>query len=365
MRRGRLQAALRTRVRRLGFSALPIVQCGVAAGLAWYVANTLIGHDRPFFAPIAAVICLGVSLTSRLRRAIELVVGVSVGIAVGDLIVAQIGTGAWQIALVVMLAMAVAVFADGAALLVGQAGSSAVLVATLLPPGQSGGVNRWIDALVGGAVGVLVAAVLPADPIGPVRRAARNLLAELAAVLHALADARRSEDASAVGTVLERARGSQPLVDALRAAVRGGQEVTRLSPFLRGRRGALSRYAVLAERGDYAMRNTRLLARRIYGALTDDDPIPAELADIVAELASAVEALNRQLGRDGELERGRGPVLAVVRHVNAFVAGHQPRPAELLLVAQVRSIGLDLLQATGLERNEAIAAMRARAAEAD
>jgi len=198
-----------------------------------------------------------------------------------------------------------------------------------------------------------------------VRRAARNLLAELAAVLHALADARRSEDASAVGTVLERARGSQPLVDALRAAVRGGQEVTRLSPFLRGRRGALSRYAVLAERGDYAMRNTRLLARRIYGALTDDDPIPAELADIVAELASAVEALNRQLGRDGELERGRGPVLAVVRHVNAFVAGHQPRPAELLLVAQVRSIGLDLLQATGLERNEAIAAMRARAAEAD
>jgi Fusaric acid resistance protein-like len=69
------------------------------------------GHPRPFFAPIAAVVSLNGA--RRLRRAVELVVGVSVGVGVGDLLIAAIGSGAWQISLVVALAMAAAVWLDG------------------------------------------------------------------------------------------------------------------------------------------------------------------------------------------------------------------------------------------------------------
>ena len=163
-------------------SALPIVQCGVAAGLAWLVASDLFGHERPFFAPIAAVISLGVSLANRLRRVVELVVGVSLGVLVGDLLISVIGSGRWQIMLVVALAMAAAVFADGATLLVDQAGASAVLVATLLPPGQAGGIDRCVDALIGGLVGVAVAAADAGRPgrarapdlAGAARRAGRG-----------------------------------------------------------------------------------------------------------------------------------------------------------------------------------------------
>ena len=158
------------------------------------------------------MISLGVSLGSRLRRVAELVVGVSLGVLVGDLLISQIGSGTWQIMLVVALAMAAAVVADGATLLVAQAGSSAVLVATLLPPGQAGGFDRCLDALIGGAVGVLVAAVLPADPVGPVRRSARALLDELAAVLADAADALRDRDLEAARAALRRARG-QPAAD--------------------------------------------------------------------------------------------------------------------------------------------------------
>ena len=100
------------------------------------------------------MISLGVSLGNRLRRAVELVVGVSLGVLVGDLLISLIGSGWWQITLVVTLAMAAAVLADGGTLLVNQAGASAVLVATLLPPGQTGGVDRCVDALIGGALGV-------------------------------------------------------------------------------------------------------------------------------------------------------------------------------------------------------------------
>jgi uncharacterized membrane protein YgaE (UPF0421/DUF939 family) len=358
VRLDRLGVRLRRGTHRLRASAIPITQCAVAAGLSWFVAHDLIGHQRPFFAPIAAVISLGVSLGNRLRRVVELVLGVSLGVLVGDLLISAIGSGAWQIVLVVGLAMAIAVFADGATLLVAQAASSAVLVATLLPPGQQGGIDRCIDALIGGAVGVLVVAVLPTDPVGPVRRQARALLDELATVLDLVGDALRNRDSGAAGAALERARASQPLIDELRAALRAGQEVTAVSPLHRRRRRVLGRFAELAERADYAMRNARVLGRRVYVALENDEPVTPELPDLLGELSSAVRALTDQLGREGDRERAREPVLDVVRHSAALSDEWTGGPSEQVIVAQLRSIALDLLQATGMTRAEAREAMR-------
>ena len=359
--------AVRTRVgldaalRRLRASALPIVQCGVAAGLAWLVASDVFGHERPFFAPIAAVISLGVSLANRLRRAVELIVGVSLGVLVGDLIVSVIGSGWWQIALVVTLAVAAAVFADGGTLLVNQAGASAVLVATLLPPGQTGGVDRCVDALIGGLLGVAVAALIPSDPVAPVRRTSRALLVELAAVLRGVAGALRDRDAGAALAALQRARRTQPLIDSLRGDLHGGREVTAVSPLHRRRRRVMADYAELAERADYAMRNTRVVARRAYAALLDGEPAVPDLPDVLAELACAVDRLTTELNREGDLTRARAAIVDVVTHAKVMSddAAALLGASEQVLVAQIRSIALDLLQATGLSRAEAQAAMRA------
>jgi uncharacterized membrane protein YgaE (UPF0421/DUF939 family) len=353
----RLDAALR----RLRTSALPIVQCGVAAGAAWLVAHDLVGHERPFFAPIAAVISLGVSLANRTRRAVELVVGVSFGVLVADLLVSVIGSGWWQITLVVILAVAGAVFAGAGSLLINQAGASAVLVATLLPPGQAGGLDRCVDALIGGGVGLVVAAVLPTDPVGPVRRTSRALLDELAAVLRGVADALRDRDAGVALAALQRARRTQPLIDSLRGALHGGREVTAVSPMHRRRRRVLARYAELADRADYAMRNARVVARRAYSALLDGEPGVPDLPDVLAELAGAVDLLTAELTREGDLARARSAVVDVVVHAKVMSddAVVLLGTSEQVLVAQLRSIALDLLQATGLSRTEALAAMHA------
>jgi hypothetical protein len=233
-----------------------------------------------------------------------------------------------------------------------------VLVATLLPPGDVSGFDRCIDALIGGAVGLLVAGVLPSDPVGPVRREARVLLDELAAVLAETAEALRKRDAEAASAALGRARASQPLIDELRGALRGGHEVTRVSPLLRRRRRVLARFAELAERADYAMRNARVLVRRTYTAVCDDEPAAPELADVLNELAAAVRTLTGQLGRDGDRELAREPAIDVVRHARELASRFTPGPSEVVILAQVRSIALDLLQATGMSREEALAAMR-------
>src|SRR5689334_821134 len=125
---------VRLRLRRLRATWVSLAQTAVAAGLAWVVAHDVIGHPRAFFAPIAAVIALGVAPGQSVRRAVELAVGVALGILVGDAIVAVIGTGPAQIAVVVLLATAGAVLLGGGSLAIGQAAGSAILVATLQGP---------------------------------------------------------------------------------------------------------------------------------------------------------------------------------------------------------------------------------------
>jgi uncharacterized membrane protein YgaE (UPF0421/DUF939 family) len=61
----RLRRFAGTRVKRLRDSGLPVLQCALAAGLAYLVARDLFGHPVPFFAPIACVLVLGVGVTNR------------------------------------------------------------------------------------------------------------------------------------------------------------------------------------------------------------------------------------------------------------------------------------------------------------
>ena len=131
--RAKLGRAVRDGRRRVRLEAVIAVQAGLAAGVAWFLAADVLRHNRPFFAPISAVIVLGGASGQRWRRALELVLGVALGIGLGDLLILLIGVGVLQIALVVALAILVASFLGGGTLAVNQAAASAVLVATLAP----------------------------------------------------------------------------------------------------------------------------------------------------------------------------------------------------------------------------------------
>ena len=76
--RGR--SSLSARLTAPGPSRWQIAQCAIAAGVAWFVAADLLGHETPFFAPIAAVVSLGTSYGQRLRRVAEVTLGVAIGV---------------------------------------------------------------------------------------------------------------------------------------------------------------------------------------------------------------------------------------------------------------------------------------------
>jgi uncharacterized membrane protein YgaE (UPF0421/DUF939 family) len=88
-----MRQPLSERLRRLRTRLPLLLQAALAIAIAWAVATKLLGHARPIFAPLSAIIAIGTTQIQRGRRAVELVVGVAVGIAVADLVVEAIGTG--------------------------------------------------------------------------------------------------------------------------------------------------------------------------------------------------------------------------------------------------------------------------------
>ncbi|HEX6352384.1 FUSC family protein [Actinophytocola sp.] len=350
--RVRVRATMRRRWRALRMMARPILQCSVAGALAWLVATEVFGHSRPFFAPMAVVICIGVGFgQQRLRRVVELVVGVSVGIGVGDLLILQIGGGWWQLALVLGLAMTISVLLGGGTLVTLQAGTSAILVATLLPPGGTAGLDRMVDALIGGLLGIVAIAVLPGHPHEVLDRRVRDLLGELAAALTAAADAITERDREIAVRALRRAR-TQHAGDDYRAALRDAKEIVAISPLHRRQRHRVARYARATEPVDLALRNSRVLLRRTRSALTDDEPFPPVLPAALRKLAEAATMFAGVLAESGDPAEVREAIRVAARTVDAHELEHAGFSAQVV-TAQLRSVAVDLLQATGLDHEKA------------
>lgn len=359
----RVRSLLQDGATRLRTSAWAVAQSAAGASLAFFLARIVLGHDRPFFAPIAAVICLSITLGSRPRRAVELVFGVAVGLMVADILVLLIGTGTLQIAAVVLLAMSAAVFFGGGTILVNQAAVSAILVVVLQPPGAVFSPNRFLDALVGGAVALLVSYLFPANPERLVERAAAPVLDELSALLVEIASVLKTGDPERGNRALLRAREMDDRVRRLNEALEAGHETARLSPTRRRSLRHLDLYASAGSRIELAVINTRVLARGAVNATRRGDAIPERLPGAVLDLSRSVKALNTFLQESEGPEPARRHALDAARHATEVLEDRHEL-ATSILVGQVRSAAVDLLRSTGMDQASALEALEDAAGSA-
>jgi uncharacterized membrane protein YgaE (UPF0421/DUF939 family) len=328
------------------------LQAGVAAALAWFLAHDLIGRPAPFFAPIAAVITLASSMGQRLRRTTELVIGVAIGIGVGDALILVIGSGPWQIGLIVVLAILVATGVGGGTPLVVQSASSAVLVATLT---SATGLpwTRFFDALVGGGVGLLVMTILlPLNPLTVVRRAVDPALTALTDGLHQVAGGLADGDREVVQDALAKLRAAESTFAGASAAILAARENVAFAPARWHTRGALNQYVDGADQITYALRNVRALTRRADTALGDSESVPAMLPAAIHLLGDAVDLLK------AEWAKGVEPIATRERALRAVTEAWRAYGEGVgfsggVVVAQIRTTVADLLRATGIEYAEA------------
>ena len=235
------RARVTRRLERVRAGLWPATQAALAAALAWAAAGQLLDVRRPLFAPVAAVIALGFTTGRRGRQAVQIVIGVAVGILVADLVATYVGLGAVQIGLVVLLAMPVALLFGESSTFVVQAGVTALLVAATRPP--SGGLSpgRLVQGAIGGAVALVFSQLLfPVDPLRRAGDAVSRLATRIAETLE------RAADAAGDGEELAAALGStEALAGAIRdldEAVDIAAETVRHAPIRRRSAGEVRRY---------------------------------------------------------------------------------------------------------------------------
>ena len=164
-----------------------VLQTATAAGLAWYITHDLLRHPQPFFAPIAAVVCLSASNVLRAMRAIQMMFGVTLGIGIGTVVQKILGTGPIPIGVTALIALCLAVligrgYIGQGLMFVNQTTVSAILVLALYRSGV--GSERIYDALIGGALALIFAVLLfPANPLSLLSAARTGVLDVLHDVL--------------------------------------------------------------------------------------------------------------------------------------------------------------------------------------
>ncbi|MFG2110373.1 FUSC family protein [Micromonospora chersina] len=351
--RHRSKATLHDRLHRVRTAAGLAVQAGLAAGLAYLISHRLLKNPQPVFAPISAVGTLAASVGQRFRRTVELIIGVAVGVAVGDLLVYLLGTGAWQLGLVVTAAILLTVFAGASVAIVIQAAATAVLIVTLSPSTQNLEIPRFVDAFLGGGIALLVTAILlPLNPLRVINRAARPALDLLAGQLDACAEALRKRDRGLAQQALFRLRENKDELAALSEAIEGAKETITISPARWHRRDELTHYAEAADPIDRAMRNSGTLIRRSVTIVEDEEPIPETMPDSIAHLAESVRLLRHEFAVGEEPQKARERSLRAVSEAGRAYAEGVGFSGSVV-IAQVRTTASDLMVASGIEQEEA------------
>lgn len=349
----RTRFSSRSSLVRLRAQAWPLAQTAVAATIAWTIADKAFGHPSPFFAPVAAIMALGVTRGQRGRRAIEIMLGVALGIGLGDLIAHLIGTGVAQLALIVTLAMGAAVMLRAGTLLMTEAAVSATLVATVSPTTKGFVPTRLIDALVGGAVALVFSQLLfPVHPVKVVREAAESVLKELARTLSDVAASLERRDLDGAEEALLRARRASDDWGRFEQALDVGREAAEYAPPRRRHRDRFHDYTDIGLPLDLMVRDSHVLARSAVRALMIGDPVPDRVIEAVGELAAATGGLVGRIGQEGQGDEVRKLALRAAQLATSVIPPEENISVRLL-VGYAQATAADVLRSSGLDREPA------------
>ncbi len=353
LRLRRPEASFRDRLFALRRRWRLLLRLSLSTAGAYFVATNVLDHRQAFFAPIAAIIVLIAGAGLRGRTLFELVLGVAIGVLMGELIILVIGRGTWQLALVVSLTMVVGTLVGLKGLALTQASTSSVLLATVVPVAGSTNpaATRFIDALVGGAFGMAMILLIPRNAVRDIDREVQDFLKKLASVLGRTAQALRTGDAALADEALNEARAMQPQVDLMMSTAANVTEIARMSPMRWKQREQVETYVATVRDLDNAVRDARVMSRRTSTLIRHHETPPPDLHLAIDALSRAIEIFADDLSQQDDFDEARQELIEAARMATATL----PEAMTLnsaSITAQVRSLAADLLLASGYSRDE-------------
>lgn len=367
--RERLQVvehSLRSRINRVRTRFPYMLQATIGAGLAYWVAHELVGHPQPFFAPMSVVIILGLSGGDRLSRAFEMAMGGVLGVTVGDLLFHSTGmTGPLQITLIVFIALIVGSLLTKSVLVSNQIVIGSILIATILPPDVSnGGLERAMDALIGCVIGIATIALVPNSPLTNGRNEISKVLAIISSVLDDVVAGLRDNDSKVIDQAMDAVNNSQTEINSMLAAAKSGKEVTKVSPLMWSSRRQLRSFERMLEPVGNCVRLVQVLARRAGVLCEDGDKVSDKQIVLLEELADIALGLSTVYQkRTKVIEAQEIPALInrlrdVAAESGTEVLDKNSVLSAYAILAQTRSVAVDLMIVCGMSRESAVAQLK-------
>jgi uncharacterized membrane protein YgaE (UPF0421/DUF939 family) len=344
-----VERMMETVLRRWAYSVWPIAQQAAAAVIAWMIAVRFAGHSDPFFAPIAAIVGLNVTLGRRGSNAIRLLIGVVVGIAVAELVVEVGGGGVWTLALATFFAMLIARAVDDQPIVVAQAAVSAVLITTF--PSQEQGWERLVDALIGVGVALVFSQLLfVPEPLRLLRRAESAVLSSLADGLWLIADALEHTSHQLADQATRQPRTLRDNLVALNTVRTASARIVRRSLSWRRRAASVAVEQERADRLDLVVGSSIMLARTAMAA-TDQERL--SLAPAIRHLANGLADMARDPGGRLSQQHAADRALDLASWLKVHRVAVPAQSALAAACAAIRMIAIDVMIFAGMEPEQA------------
>ena len=351
MRKPRIHWSLRESIQRVIESVAPILQITIAALLAYSIAHYGLEHSIPLLAVTVSISSLGFTRDARPRRVFETAAGMILGIALSESLLTIFGHGLWQMAAVLIISFTLARFVNSSAAFAITVGIQSMLV-FLLPDPDGGVFMRSIDGIIGGLIALLVTALIPRNPRAMAINDGDKLFDVFLSSLTAIRTALLNVDVKVADEALSRVRRSQPLIDNWRMSLDTAISISRISPFLRKHREDLSDQVRLLRGMDLAMRNLRVVVRRIDFLLRDGQKRPY-LADLLEQIHEAVALLADGLESPAKRFEAQQRFVEITHQLDPKRFGIADQLAEASVVLLLRPMLVDLMCASGMTEDDA------------
>lgn len=200
-----------------------------AAGLSWDVAEWA-GMQHPYFAPLAAILCLQVTVAASLTRGLERVIGIVCGVVLADITAHFLGLHGWSIALLVLVGIAGARILSFGKTAIPQVAISAMMVLVAGPQHLWYSLDRVFNTLIGAALAILVnLLVLPPDYSDEAAEAVVKAAEKLSEQFSQVASWLRNGAQSDAGHVLQ--EDTRAYLETLHDAVKQGERAIEATSF--------------------------------------------------------------------------------------------------------------------------------------
>lgn len=247
---------------RFGLS-LQIIKTALAASISWLVATAVLSSSFPYFAPLASILTVQVTVADSVEKATQRIIGIIGGVGVSLFIGHWLSISSFSIFLVIITGMGISRALRMNPQIVSQVAVSSFLVLAFGFQEEGYALERVLETLLGSVVAVLInALIVPQNAIPDVEKSllaqgeqATSTLRFLSTQLH------QTDKGQLVGrheTDLLIAAHEKCLKDLQLA-----EQSLKYNPFLTHKRIRLSRLAVVAKRLGHITTQVRGIRRGI------------------------------------------------------------------------------------------------------